>query len=305
MSRLSKLMLYVSLVVSLGFLMSCGGPKSLVQTIPAEGVELSIAPAVGETLAYKRKSDFFTEVSHAGGTQSNSTMNEQEYRMSFLDADESGAFEVKFFFDSEESGAFQNGQYVPAKEKSELVGKALTLSIDSAGKLGDWEISKSLGYAENGQSKDEIVAAEYHNRVEFYKLLPTHPVNIGSTWTETITQDTAIEGGGTTVEDKQTFTIVDFANYKGHKCAKITVDISKVGKSNFEVTQEGTTYKVFAEQKSKGEGQIYFDFENGYIVEVEFKAATNANRNIENIDTDESQQMSMYNEQATSTELIE
>ncbi len=101
----------VFLAFLLLLLMGCGD-KSLLTTIPQEGIRVSYNPAVGKTLSYINETDNITDIAQTGSTQSTHEKSTAKIDFLILESNEKSTG-IKYTFVDIQSGTFTDGGFVP------------------------------------------------------------------------------------------------------------------------------------------------------------------------------------------------
>ncbi|MBN2542710.1 hypothetical protein JXI42_07560 [bacterium] len=299
-----RIIAWILILMFISFLViTCGGGKKLATEYFQNGVMISFKPSVGDTLPYKKDADILAEVSSPQGSQSSLAKTSDWRRVLVDEVKDNGEMTITVFFDKSEAGEFVNGQYIPSEDEDELVGEFLRVTLDSTGLLKDWNGLEGLGYDESGIDQGQEMANTFSAISLDY--FPNKRVNVGDTWNKKTENSVNTEKGNTTRTTEKKYTVEDFVMYKGHKCAKLKVNITLTVSGEGEGEYEGDLYSSWSEGKGDGKGTTYFDFENGYLVEsdlhwmLEFQI-TNMNQT-----SKEKTNYSFYQEQTANYKLQE
>ncbi|MBN1755270.1 hypothetical protein JW877_03550 [bacterium] len=293
----------IMMLIILLLLFNCGGGgKKLTGEFPETGIFISYKPSVGDTLQYKKESDILTEYYSIDYSRSSLAKSTLWQRMLIEDVKDNGEMTLTVFFDKEETGIFENNQYVPSKEESDIIGEYLTITTDSLGQLVKWEGLEGMGYDESGIDQGDQIASEYAAIGSDY--FPNHPVKIGATWDKKTEATVSTEEGVTTQTTQKKYTLDDFVMFKGHKCAKLKINIIFTVSGEGEAEYEGDLISYWSDGKGDGKGDAYFDFENGYLVESELHWIQEFTITQVPQSTKEEQTISFYQEQTAKFTLI-
>ena len=205
--------------------LSCGGGTSILQTIPPEGVSVSYAPSVGKNYSYKVNTDDITDVSMQGNSRSTHSKSVIDQTFT-VEEENSSQVRVKYTWNDIQSGTFVNDQYQMDKEKSDIVGQSLTITVNrSNGKLVNWEGMDDLTYDENGMNQAEQMANVYAGIV--FNYFPQEKIKVGSKW-ETMNKMRIDlkEGAFMEMNTRKDYEVVDFVEKDGHKSVLCIIVIS-------------------------------------------------------------------------------
>ena len=290
-------------VISMIFL-GCGG-KALEGAFRTEGIALSYSSAVGKTFNYESKSDGISDFSISG--QTSSTLYKQVIQQDIvIESASDTEIACKYIYNAIEAGTFVDGNYHAEKEEDELVGQYLTIKINKAdGKMNGWEGLEDLDYSESGMDEAEGMANDMSSIV--FNWFPTEKVMIDSKW-EVVndTRNTLEEGGFVEEHRVKSYHLVDFVLYKGRKCAKILIGVEITVDNETSVDDgEGNEYEVISSGMGEGDGELYFDFENGIVVYSKLAWLIEAQADITNLDTGEKDDYIQYTESHREFVLVE
>jgi hypothetical protein len=289
-----KKLLVLTILAPLLFL-SCGGEKMLMGSFRTEGIIIGYKPASGKTLSYQNQSDEIGDVSVKGNTSSILSKSNSKIDIT-LGAVSDEDIPISYLFKAEDSGTFVNGE-MQKNEESEMIGQTLTIHINPKdGKLLRWEGLDELTYNDAGMDAGQSTANSYASII--FDYFPDYPVKIGSKWEVVNDTKTDLKEGGYTKDTRtKSYELIDFVQKDGHKCAKCKVGIDiAVNTETTGESEDKVKYDVKATGTGSGDGFIYFDFENGYLVESSYNWSIQINQDATNVDTGELQNFTLFQE---------
>jgi len=294
------------LVISVLFLFllsGCVGEKHLTGDIIVQGTRLSYAPSVGDTLSYKSSSDVVTEFSEKGYSKRIHRKSDSWTRFITERLNENGSISFRVLFDRYEGSIIENGTMKPDTSQNELVGDYLAIVVDSSGQMVDWNGLDNVGMDESGVDRGEAIANGYAtHQIEYF---PARNLKIGDTWQKVVNTNTTTRDGVATNKTVKNYTLKDFVEYSGHRCAKIETKVTVTVTGSGTTEQEGETYSYEVAGKGDGKGVLYFDFERGCVVKNDISWMIEFTIDQINESTGEHQQVTYYEEDRTKTELLE
>ncbi len=310
LGKITKKELMMKRVILLGLLLSflffgCGGSKPLEGAFRTEGIVISYEPSVGISHKYENLSDEVSDV--ITKQQSYSILSKSESTLDIkIDEVTDEHTKISYTFGPSETGTFVNGELQDTEEQSEIVGQTLSIYIGREdGKMIEWEGLYDLEFDEAGMDEAEGMANNYSSIL--FDYFPPEKVAVGSKWDVTNEAKTTLEDGGFNQQKRiKEYELVDFVEYKGHKCAKVKVTITI--DVNTETTGEdadGVSYDVVAQGNGEGKGEFYFDFENGHLVESKYDWIIDLEQTATNVETGEEQTFNMFQEMHEKYAIVE
>ncbi|OQX89237.1 MAG: hypothetical protein B6D65_04200 [candidate division Zixibacteria bacterium 4484_93] len=290
-------------VLFLFFLAGCAGEKSLTGNIVAQGTRLSYAPSIGDTLLYKSSSDIVTEFSEKGYNKRIHRKSDSWTRFTTERLNDDGSISFRVFFDKSEGSVIEGGSMKPDTSQNELIGDYLAIVVDSSGQMLDWNGLDNVGMDESGVDRGEAIANGYATyQIEYF---PARNLKIGDTWQKVVNTNTTTRDGVATNKTVKNYTLKDFVEYGGHRCAKIETKVAITVTGSGTTEQEGEIYSYEVAGTGDGKGMLYFDFEKGCVVKNNISWMIEFTIDQTNESTGEHQQVTYYEEDRTKTELLE
>jgi hypothetical protein len=255
--RLIASMMILATILVLG----CGGGPALQQSAQPE--TLKFTDLGGAYLNYV--ADFGIDTNFEGSVVSwLSTINFKVKVDSITDK----VAERRFEFGKFTVTTIQGERPEPDPNAPEYEGTTLWLQMDPEGGVVDWKgLDVVRGRTVDGRSlKDYIV----YQLVSMFQPPPDKPVNTGSTWQDEFVvkiRTGAVDADFTT---RINYTVEGFAMRKDRNCAKIKTDLMITAKGEGTIGGKETSF----ESEAEGQGEIWFDYVNGVMVEFNNKTTT-------------------------------
>jgi hypothetical protein len=257
--RLMGLVLIVAVVCVLG----CGG-KTTVQRA-AEPVTLAFGEAGGQYLSYE--ADFGINNNLGGSVRSWLCTIDFRSKVDNITAE---GMERRFEFDEFTVTHVAAGRPEPDPNTPEYAGATLWLKTDPEGAVVDWKGLDGVG----GRTTDARRFKEYivYQLMCMLQLPPDEPVNAGSTWQNEFEMEVSTGAVRAMYKTVLDCTVEGFGIRGGRECAKINTGIT--------VDADGTGSmggkETWFESREDGTGEIWFDYQNGLV--VEYTAKTTASQ---------------------------
>ncbi len=273
----------------------CGGGQKI--SMPAGGVQLSYAPAVGKTSTYRAVVKKYIQTSEKGVSIEKQVSGDVTFDVTVLEAGKGGSAKMKYKFKDVSISVFQGNQIQPSDEVEDLKGLEFTVTLDSTGSMEDIE---GIDLEEEFQKK-EISPLDFLLAFP----IPQEKVTIGYSWENS--QDTTIHGekGTTTQHTKVTYKISDFVLLDSARCvvADITgkIHITQKGESE---DADGTVYDIDMTMDGDIKGKIYFDIDHGRVVRYQSNKMIDVKGTQVNTSNGEQHPISYFNQETIDARLI-
>ncbi|MFP4460037.1 MAG: hypothetical protein ACLFSQ_10670 [Candidatus Zixiibacteriota bacterium] len=187
-----------------------------------------------------------------------------------------------FYVDNNTSVKYSTSEFPIEPYKTKLEGMDFTIVTN----MNSTEHKKAAGLSELpagdlAMNKEEELMFEYLAIIT--PVFPNRNLKIGDRWETSYNKKFETFYGATmTIEATRTFELVDFIEYKGHRCAYIKTDIEFDTRRMGEVDDfENTKYILESTGDGEGNGKIYFAFD-GFIVDAKYSWYADFNFNLKN-----------------------
>lgn len=256
-------MKYLVWLVLLGlvFYMGCGG-KAAVSTAP-QTVTLAYKQMGGQSSQYKMTSS--VTVNLEGSTSSWISDITYSARVDSIAPD--GVITRRLTFDAFSIVEQSGGKFTPDNEAAGYKGQYLWLKLGPAGEVLDWRGLDGIhSYtAEDRDLKNVLV----QQMATLFQPLPKDEVSVGSTWQNAIEIPVTIRGGEFKQKVTADYQVVGFGQRSGRSCVKIQAKATYEGEGS---GTRATDKKFWVDSQGQGKGMVWFDYENGLLVEYEMGA---------------------------------
>lgn len=295
-----KLTFVLVVGLALAVLWGCGGEKKLVGDF-SKGMLLSYSPSLGKKMSYLKESIEATQFSAAGNTINKQTRSKSQFNYTAT-ISKPDTFGVRIDFGKVER--FEQGPGGLKKledEEKGTEGEYLEMVLTPDGKLIRYDGLTNVGYNDEGIDEGELTATDYAG--SFIDQFPNKPVAIGETWKKETVIDVKTKKGTFKKGTKKEYTLMDFVERSGHKCAKVKTNITFNIEGKGEEEQDGKKYKAIFSGDGLGDGYLYFDFEQGIIVESMSNIKIDFEQNVVNLTENKDESMTFYQEQESNYKL--
>jgi hypothetical protein len=247
-------------VVAVGFILGCGGGTALQQA------------AQPITLEFSDKGDYIDYVA-SFGIDTNFEGSVVSWLSTFdfkakVDTITDQATERRFEFNKFTVTTIQGDRPEPDPNTAEYEGTTLWLQMDPEGGVADWRgLDAVRGRTVDGRAFREYIV---YQLVSLFQPPKNQPVNSGSTWQNEFVMELragAVKAEYTTTID---YRVDGFGVRNGRECAKIKTALKIDAKGEGSMGGKETSLDSSAE----GDGEIWFDYVNGVIVEYNNKTTT-------------------------------
>ncbi|RKZ35066.1 hypothetical protein DRQ33_00715 [bacterium] len=284
----------VAVLFALIIIIGCGGTGQKIE-MPADGVKLSYAPAVGTTSTYRTMVQKYIQSSEQGVSLTRLVKGDVQFDITVLESGEGGEAKMEYKFTDVQVGVFSNNQLQSSEEVESMRGLELTVTLDTSGSIEDIE----------GVDLEEEFRKEEISPVDFLLSFPVPKEKVTLDYSWENVQDTTIEDEQGTVSQKVKviYTVTDFVMLDGARCIvgemNGTVNITQKG----ETEQQGTPYEIDMTMNGDIKGKIYFDVDNGRIVRYERNKMIDVKGTRVNMDTGEKEPIVYYNQETLDSRL--
>jgi len=248
------------LVVSAG----CGG-KSALSTAPQ-----------AMTLAYKQVGDQYTQYKMSSSVTLNmqgttvSSVSDITYSARIESLATDGMIVRRLVFDEFSIFEQSGGRLEPDAAAAGYKGQYLWLKLGPQGEIVEWKGLDGIGsYTAEDRSLKNVLVQQMAST---FQPLPSSEVNVGSTWQRSINIPVIIRGGEFTQKISTDYEVLGFGLRSGRNCVKIQAKAALEGEGS---GSRGPDRQFWLNSKGSGKGSIWFDYENGTLVEYEMKVTAN------------------------------
>ncbi len=250
--------------------LSCGGKPTMVGA--PEVVTLSFDKMGGRYLHYKASSG--VTVNMAGKVSS--WVGEITFSARIDTVNPDGSIERRFKFDEFVLGEISSGgTLVPDPEAPGYKGESMWLKLGRDGSLVDWKGLEAVrGRTPDGTSLKDFIVTQV---VSLFQPPPESEIRVGSKWQRTVEIPIHVKGGEFKSDVTTDYEVVGFGMKDGHRCVKLKTKMMIKG----EGSGERGTKKFWVSTYGEGEGEIWFDYENGYVVEYREKVTATQDHSYE------------------------
>ena len=244
------------LLVGLVFGLGCGGKATV--TVLSEPVKLAYKDVGGQAVQYKMTSSVTMNL----GGSTTTWVSDITYSAKVESIYSEGTIARRITFDDFSISTISGGRPEPDEAAAGYKGQYLWLKLGPAGQIVDWKgLDKLSSYtAEDRNLRDVLV----QQMATLFQPLPADPVNVGSKWQSTVEIPVTIRGGDFKQKVKTDYEVSGFGQRSGRNCAKILVLASVEGEGS---GTRGADRKFWVEASGLGKGEMWFDYENGLLVE--------------------------------------
>jgi hypothetical protein len=243
-------------LAALVVVMGCGGGGGL--DTASRPVSLKFGELGGEYVQYKSS----TSITYNAGGRVRQSLHDITYSVRIDSIAPDGTVHRRLKFDEFVMGELAGSRLELDPNAEKYKGEALYLQIGPDGELVDWKGLEGIrGYTISDQSlKDDIVQM----MIEFFQPLGEEEVSAGSTWQRVVEIPVRRPGGDMDIKVTIDYTVEGFGTRSGRPCVKIDT------KSLIEADGEGERgggRKFWVSMTGEGDGDLWFDYENGLAVE--------------------------------------
>ena len=243
-------------IVGLSVILGCGGKATLEKT--PEVVSLVYKDLGGEYVQYKASSS--VTFNYAGTVRSWLSDITYSVRIDSIAAD--GTIDRRMKFDDFVMGEISGGRLNLDPDADKYKGEALWLKLGGDGELIDWKGLEGIrGYTPEDRDLKHVLVQQM---ATLFQPLGQGEVGQGSRWQGTVEIPLKIRGGEFTQTVTTDYEIVGFARRLGRDCAKIKITLTLEGEGS---GTRGADRKFWVDSVGDGEGEVWFDYVNGLVVE--------------------------------------
>lgn len=246
------------MLLGLALSLGCGG-KTAVST-NTQPVTLAYKQLGGAATPYKMTSS--VTLNMMGNTSSWVSDVVFSARVESISAD--GVITRRLTFDKFSIFEQSGGKLEPDDAAPGYKGQYLWLQLGADGKIIDWKgLDGIRSYtAEDRDLKNVLV----QQMAGVFQPVPTEPVNVGSKWQRFLEIPVTIRGGDYTSRVSTDYEVVGFGQRMLRNCVKVQTRSAVEGKGS---GTRGGDKQFWVETKGAGKGWLWFDYDNGLVVEYE------------------------------------
>jgi hypothetical protein len=158
------------------------------------------------------------------------------------------------------------GRLEPDNAAAGYKGQYLWLRLGPAGEVVEWKgLDGIRSYtAEDRDLKNVLV----QQMATIFQPLPGDEVNVGSKWQRSVEIPVNIRGGEFKQKISTDYEVIGFGQRSGRNCVKIQTKALVEGEGS---GVRGGDKQFWVDSKGIGKGNVWFDYENGLLVEYELK----------------------------------
>jgi hypothetical protein len=247
----------VVLVSGLAFCLGCGGGGK-TSVAPTEPVKLEYKSLGGQPAHYQLTSS--VTVNFEGSTES--SISDIKYTAKVESIGPDGVIVRRITIDDISISEISGGRPTPDPAAAEYKGQYLWLKMGPAGEVLDWKgLDGISSYTAEGRDLKNVFVLQI---ASLFRPLPKEPITIGSTWQDVLMVPIQIRGGDFTQKATTEFEVTGFGQRAGRNCVKIRATGMYLGEGTG--TRRGDR-KFWVESEGAGKGEVWFDYENGLMVE--------------------------------------
>jgi hypothetical protein len=255
--RFAMWLTLASLIIALG----CGGGGGL-STGP-QTVSLAYKDAGGEYVQYKAS----TSITYNVGGTIRQSLHDITYSVRVDSIYEDGTIDRRLKFDDFVMGELSGSRLELDPDAEKYRGEALYLKIGPDGELLDSQgLDGIRGYTVSEKNlKDDIIQM----MAEFFQPLSDEDVGVGSTFQRVVEIPVRRPGGDIDFSITIDYKVEGFGKKDGRSCVKMKTEslIEAEGEG-----ERGGGRKYWVALTGDGDGEFWFDYENGIAVESSGKA---------------------------------
>jgi hypothetical protein len=251
-------------LLALAFSAGCGG-KSALSTV-SQPVTLAYKQVGDQYSQYKMSSS--VTVNMQGTTTSSVSDITYSARIESLATD--GMIVRRLVFDAFSIFEQSGGRLEPDAAAAGYKGQYLWLKLGPQGEVVEWKGLDGIRSftAEDRDLKNVLV----QQMASTFQPLPSEAVNVGSTWHRSIEIPVNIRGGEFKQKIATDYEVIGFGQRSGRNCAKVQTKALLQGEGS---GSRGGDRQFWLKSDGAGKGSIWFDYENGLLVEYEMKVTAN------------------------------
>jgi len=250
--------LHVTLALVAALSISCGGGGGGIS--PSE-VVLKFEELGNEYVNYKVNTNIETNV----GGQTRSWLSESKAAVKVIAINEDGSIMRALKYDDFSMGEISGtGTLIPNPTADDYIGEKLQLTIGKEGQILDWNgLDGISGLTIEGNSYRDFMVQQL---AEIFQPMPDYAVSVGGKWQRIL--ETVIQVGGGDLKNKVQidYELVGFGKKSGRDCARIKTEYTVTGSAAGR--RRG---KFWLSIVGGGDGEIWFDYTNGVLVEYSKK----------------------------------
>jgi len=247
----------VMLVLCLAFYLGCGGGgKTPVSTMAP--VKLEYKTLGGQPVQYKMTSSVTVNLS--GSTES--SISDITYTAKVESIGPDGVIIRRITIDDISISSLSGGRPTPDPSAAEYKGEYLWLKMGPGGEVLDW---KGLDGIRSYTAEDRNIKNVFMLEIaSLFRPLPKEEVAVGSKWQDVLEVPIEIRGGDFKQKVTTGFEVVGFGQRAGRNCVKIRTAPAYEGEGT---GSRGGDRKFWVESQGEGKGELWFDYDNGVLVE--------------------------------------
>lgn len=247
----------VLLALGLVFYLGCGGGGK-TSVSPTAPVKLEYKALGGQTLQYKLTSS--VTVNLEGTTES--SISDITYSAKVESIGPDGLIIRRVTIDDISISSLSGGRPTPDPAAADYRGQYLWLKMGPAGEILDW---KGLDGISSYTAEDRDLKNVFVLQIaSLFRPLPKEEVTVGSKWQDVLEMPIQIRGGEFTQKIITDFEVMGFGERAGRNCAKIRAAIVYQGEGT---GSRGGDRRFWLESQGEGKGEVWFDYDNGVMVE--------------------------------------
>jgi hypothetical protein len=244
----------LGLVLSLG----CGGKTSL--STNTQPVALAYKQLGGAPTQYKMTSS--VTLNMMGNTSSWVSDMTFSARVESISAD--GVITRRLTFDSFSIFEQSGGKLEPDNAAPGYKGQYLWLQLGTDGKILDWKgLDGIRSYTTEDRDLKNVLVQQMAST---FQPVPAEPVSTGSKWQRFLEIPVTIRGGDYTQKIATDYEVLGFGQRMSRNCVKVQTRAAVEGKGS---GTRGGDKQFWVETKGVGKGFLWFDYDNGLLVEYE------------------------------------
>lgn len=247
----------VVLALGLVFYLGCGGGGK-TSVAPTAPVKLDYKTLGGQLMQYKLTSS--VTVNSQGSTESSISDITCSAKVESIGPD--GVIVRRITLDDVSISSVSGGRPTPDPLAAEYKGQYLWLKMGPDGEILDWKgLDGISSYTADGRDLKNVFVLQM---ASLFRPLPKEAVTVGSVWQSVLEMPIRIMGGDFNQKVVTDFEVVGFGQRLGRNCAKIRTALVCSGEGT---GFRGADRKFWVESQGQGKGEVWFDYDNGVMVE--------------------------------------